>query len=368
MTQKENLYWLGFSLFPGIGPKRFFLLLKYFRKAEKIWSCSKNKLLKLGLPPKLVEKFIDFRERTNLQNEELKLQKNSVEFLPFKSKHYPKLLKEIDDPPIGLFIKGELITQDTRAIAVVGTRKITPYGRQVTEKFVSELTVAGFTIVSGLARGVDSVAHRVALGNGGRTIAVLGCGLDRIYPPEHKPLAEQIIKNNQGAIISEFPLGTQAMPGNFPSRNRIISGLSLGVLVAEGASKSGTKITARLAADQNREVFAIPGPITSVLSEGPAELIKTGAKLVTNINDILEEFNLPRVGNNLADNQNPKQIDFENKTEEKIWQLLVNGNRHIDEIINESGEAGQSISSTLTLMEITGLVKNLGEGIYGLCA
>ncbi len=368
MIQKEKLYWLGFSLFPGIGPKRFFLLLKYFGKAKKIWQASKKTLLELNLSPKLIEKFINFRNQINLQTEGLKLQKNLVEFIPFCEESYPKILKEIGSPPIGLFIKGEITIQDSRAIGVVGTRKISPYGRQVTEKFVNELTTAGFTIVSGLARGVDSVAHRVALGSGGRTIAVLGCGLDRIYPPEHKPLAEQIIKNNQGAVVSEFPLGMQAMPGNFPARNRIISGLSLGVLVTEGASKSGTKITAKLAADQNREVFAIPGPITSALSEGPAELIKMGAKLVTNIKDILEEFNLPALNQDSEGEKKLRTINFDNEIEEKIWQLLVDGNRHIDEIINESGESGKNISSTLTLMEIKGLVKNFGEGIYGLCA
>ena len=211
-------------------------------------------------------------------------------FSPLEDKDYPKLLKEISDPPFALYLKGKLLPQDNQALAIVGTRKITPYGRQMTEKFAGWLSRQGLTLVSGLARGVDGTAHRAALENQGRTIAIMGTGLDQIYPPEHKGLAEAIIR--QGALISEYPLGTAASPMNFPLRNRIISGLSLGVLVIEGESKSGTKITARYAAEQGREVFAVPGPITSPTSSGPADLIKMGAKLVSSGGDIIEELNL----------------------------------------------------------------------------
>lgn len=211
--------------------------------------------------------------------------------LTLKDKNYPKLLREIANPPAVLYIKTlksleEIFTRP--AVAVVGTRNISSYGRIVTQKITKDLVKHGITIVSGLAKGVDVCAHITALENNGLTIAVLGSGIDSIYPAEHLRIANQIVEN--GALISEFPLGTRASPGNFPIRNRIISGLSLGVVITEAAEKSGTMITASFAADQGREVFAVPGPITSPYSAGTSALIRKGAKIVTNINDILEEL------------------------------------------------------------------------------
>ncbi|MBI2028947.1 DNA-protecting protein DprA [Candidatus Gottesmanbacteria bacterium] len=208
-----------------------------------------------------------------------------------EDKIYPPLLKEIQSPPKRLYINTKIDINKlfkTKAIAVIGTRNITAYGRQVTQKITKELVKRGFIIVSGLARGIDYIAHQTALKEGGLTIAVLGCGLDRIYPAEHARLAAEIIKN--GALVTEFPLHTQITRQNFPIRNRIISGLSQGVVICEAAEKSGTMITASFAADQGREVFAIPGPITSPTSSGVSALLKKGAKLVTNVDDILEEL------------------------------------------------------------------------------
>ncbi len=206
-------------------------------------------------------------------------------------KDYPPLLKEIQNPPSALYIQTSLnITKlfNKKAIAIVGSRNMTVYGREVTQKFTRELVNLGFTIISGLARGIDYIAHQTALKEKGATIAVLGCGLDRIYPANHARIANEIVNN--GALITEFPEGTQIFPSNFPRRNRIISGLSLGVLVTEASEKSGSLITARLAAEQGREVFAVPGPITSIYSGGVTSLIKKGAKPVNTIDDIIEEL------------------------------------------------------------------------------
>ena len=203
-------------------------------------------------------------------------------------KRYPVLLKEIADPPQVLYVRGKLLPQDNYAVAVVGTRTPTEYGRRVTRELVAGLVAAGLTVVSGLARGIDGEAHQAAMAAGGRTIAVLAHGLDRIYPQEHEELANQITQH--GALITEWPAGRRIDKTNFVQRNRIISGLSLGAVVIEGKSRSGTKITARFAAEQGREVFAVPGPVNSVMSQAPMELIQTGAKLVTKVEDILEEL------------------------------------------------------------------------------
>lgn len=371
MKLKEKDYWLGFSLCPGIGPKRFLSLKKYFGSAKKAWRASKNKLFKSTLSEALVEQFDRFRQETDLFSYKILLEKSLIRFFTIDDKEYPKNLKKIDNPPIVLYIKGGILPQDYLSIAVVGTRNVTCYGREVTERLVRGLVMSGLTIVSGLARGIDSIAHRLALGNGGRTIAVLGGGLDKIYPPEHKALAEKIVQNKQGALVSEFPVGMDSLPGNFPARNRVISGLSLGVLVTEGASKSGTKITAQQAQKQGRLVFAVPGPITSQMSEGPADLIKMGARLVTKADDVIKELGItgsdhPRitpVTEKLATEE--RKIHFENKEEEKIWQVLSDGLRHIDEIVRETGLASAKVSSCLTIMEVKGIIRNFGEGNYG---
>lgn len=369
----ERDYWLAFAWFPKIGSRRFALLLKYFGTAKKAWQAKAMTWQKLGLPEQLIKEFLQFRENFRFDQVAVELEKHRVKFLTLKDEVYPKLLQEIADPPFVLFVKGQLKMQDQKALGIVGTRKITPYGREVTEKFASWLVGQGFTIVSGLARGVDSVAHRVALGCGGRTLAVLGCGLDQVYPPEHKGLAEQIAEN--GALLAEFPLGMPALRQNFPLRNRIISGLSLGVLVTEGEVKSGTKITAKYAVDQGREVFAVPGPITSPTSAGPAELIKLGAKLVNCGADILEELQLGELdpverdkhSGIMADGQSTEalpQRNFASQEEQRVWELLMKGSKHIDDLARETGFGSAKLMSLLTLMEVSGKVKSVGSGKY----
>lgn len=356
--QLDKPYWVAFNNFEGIGPQRFKLLINYFGSAQKAWRASRENFLKIGLGEKLVADFCNFRREFNPEDyfQTLSLEKISV--LILAEKDYPELLRQIPLAPAVLYFKGKMTSEDL-ALAVVGTRKITSYGRQVTEILTQNLVAEGLTIVSGLARGVDSLAHKTAIEAGGRTIAVLGSGVDVIYPPENKKLSEEIIKNG-GAVISEFPMETPPVPGNFPARNRIISGLSLGVLVTEAAEDSGSLITTSWAADQGREVFAVPGPITSPMSVGTAELIKKGAKLVYNVKDILEELNLKQKTQNLR----AREIIGEGEEEVVILQILGRESLHIDEIVQLSKMETGKVNSIITLMEMKGKLKNLGGMVY----
>ncbi len=289
---EETTCWVGFSVFPGIGPVRFKLLRTYFGSAKAAWNASPATLKKIKLGERLTDNFVDFRKQFDIDAYLRQLEKLHVSVLTLKSPKYPRLLKEIPDAPFLLYVRGKNTGTPInmeRTIGVVGTRHVTPYGVEVTKKLVRELVAKGFTIVSGMAFGVDAVAHQAAIDAGGKTIAVLGCGIDIIAPSSNARLYWAIARGG-GAIVSEMPLGLRPSKGMFPARNRIISGLSLGVVVTEGASDSGSLITARNAGEQGREVFAVPGPITNVLSRGPSKLLKNGAKLVESAEDILEEL------------------------------------------------------------------------------
>jgi DNA processing protein len=360
-VKEDYLYWLGFSAFQGIGPKRFALLKNYFRSAKKAWQAPLEGFRNLGLSGNLVENFSKFRSNFNPSSYCLRLRENKIGCLFLDDKNYPKNLKNTDNPPFILYVKGKIETKDEKAIAIVGTRKMTGYGGQVTESLAVDLVSANLTIVSGLARGIDTIAHRTTLSAGGRTIAVLGSGLDVIYPPENRSLVDTII-NGHGAVVSEYPLGTLPLAGNFPSRNRIIAGLSLGTVVIEGSEKSGALITARLAVEQGREVFAVPGPITSPNSAGPAHLIKMGAKLVFSAEDILEELKI-EPGYKI---QEAREISPENQEEETILLLLKNEPKHLDQLVRETGFPAPKLISLISLMEIKGKVKDLGGGVYAI--
>ena len=283
----------------------------------------------------------------------------SIEFkkILLADKNYPKLLKEIFDPPKELYVWGELKAEEKYPLAVVGTRKISNYGKQVAVPLVKTLANAGLTIVSGLALGIDGLAHQAALDVGGRTIAVLGSSLDIIYPALHKKLAENIA-NSGGAVISEYPPGTRPAKYTFPARNRIVAGLSLGVLVIEAPEKSGALITARFALDQGREVFAVPGSVYNPNSIGCNKLIKMGAKPVTGAEDIFETFNLE------FSTELKKEIKPETPEEEILLKFLSHEPIHIDELIKSSKLSPSVANSTLTIMEIDNKVKNLGGNNY----
>ena len=287
----ETKYFNAFNLIEGLGPIAFKKLLAHFNSLEEAWSIEINQLRQAGLENFVIEQIKKQRPQINPSEQMERLTKEGIDLITILDKNYPKLLKEIYSPPALLYIRGKLELNDEFSLAIVGTRKLSSYGQQITPLITSDLAGAGLTIISGLAKGIDTLVHQAALKANGRTIAVLGSGLDKksIYPSINRHLAEEI--SQKGAVISEFPIGAEPLAQHFPQRNRIISGLSLGILVIEAPEKSGALITAKDALEQNRDVFAIPGPILAKNSLGPNNLIKMGAKLVSQANDILYELN-----------------------------------------------------------------------------
>lgn len=352
----ETKYYVALSQSPKIGARTFFKLKEVFGSMEKVWR--ESKLSKRGLPTGIFEAILDLRKRIDPDEEMAKLAKHQVGVITIEDKNYPILLKEIPDPPAILYYKGE-IKKEEISLAVVGSRKYSHYGRQVTEKFVMPLASSGVSIISGLALGIDSIAHKAALEAEGRTLGVLACGLDQIYPYSNQRLAGEIIAKG-GAIISEFPLFMPALRYNFPIRNRIIAGLSQATLVIEAGEISGTMLTAAAALDYNRQVLAVPGEIFSQTSLGTNRLIQMGAKLISNENDIFEELNLKSAKNQ----QKAKEILPESKEEEKILSILSNKPISIDKIIQKIKFDISVVSPTLTLMEMKGMVRNVGGGHY----
>jgi len=352
-------YWVGFSLIPQIGPAKARRLLDYFGDLGVAWRASAIDLAAAGLDRRALENVLAARPKIDLDIEMEKIARAGVRVLVWDAPDFPRLLRHIPAPPFALYVKGEITPADEWAIAVVGTRRASGYGREVTRQIVADLVRNRITIVSGLARGVDAEAHRAALDAGGRTLAVLGSGVDVIYPPEHAKLAQQIVE--RGALVSEYPLGTQPDAGNFPPRNRIISGLSLGSLIVEGDEDTGARITIEDALEQDRETFAVPGSIFRRESRGPNKMIQRGeAKLVLCAEDILEELNLTMV----EQHQEARAALPENETESTLLKHLSADPMHIDELGRETGLPIATVSSTLALMELKGMVKQIGGMNY----
>lgn len=360
MDLESAKYWVGFSLIPGIGRIKLSLLEAYFGDLEKAWHAPEGHLKAAGLDGKSVEGIVEARGGIDLAAELTKLKRNSVKVAAGNEPDYPARLKEIFDWPPLLYIRGDLLPEDDCALGVVGTRRASAYGRQAAEEIVRDLAQSRVTIVSGLARGIDAVAHRTAIDAGGRTLAVTGCGLDLVYPSEHLALARSIMEH--GALISEFPLGTKPKAEHFPQRNRIISGMSLGVLVVEAGDSSGALNTARWALEQNRDVFAVPGSIFSPASLGTNRLIQEGAKLVHSAADILEELNLSATQGRQLDMKDLLQTVGE--TEALLLGALSREASHIDEVCRKTGLPISTISGALTLLELKGLVKQVGNMNY----
>ena len=354
----QRAYWVLLSKVAGIGPARFGRLLERFGSAEAAWLAPALELAQLGLEPRAVRSLLDLRGKLDPESEWRRLEQLGVSVLTLDDPSYPPRLREIPDPPPVLFVSGALTVADEWAVAVVGTRRATPYGRQVVERVVGEVARAGVTIVSGLARGIDTFAHRAALAAGGRTIAVLGSGLDRLYPDENRGLAAEL--KERGAIVTEFPLGTPPDAVNFPRRNRIVSGLSIGTLVVEADFKSGAMITANAAAEQGRDVFAVPGSILNPSSAGPNQLIKEGAKVVTSADDILEELHLTAV----VEQRTARELLPSDPTEAAILARLSHEPTHVDELARAAGLPMAVVSSTLTMLELKGLARQLGGMLY----
>jgi len=359
-NRKDLKYWVGFSLIPGIGRVRFGQIESYFGDLEKAWKASPAELHQSGLDNNSVKTIITARPKISLESEMEKLESYEVQAFPYRWPEYPARLKEIYDYPPVLYVRGTIKPQDEWCLAVVGTRRASVYGRQVCEEIVTDLARNNITIVSGLAKGIDTIAHRSALEAGGRSLAVFACGLDTVYPAENTGLAKMLMK--QGALISEYPLGTRPRADNFPRRNRILSGLSLGVLVIEAGESSGAMITANLATEQNRDVFAIPGSILSPASKGTNHLIQEGAKLVRDYTDILQELNLTAVAQQLE----LKEVVPPSDTEALLLKQLGAEPTHIDEICRSSSLPASTVSSTLAMMELKGLVKQVGGMNYSL--
>ncbi len=361
-TNENNKYWVGFNLIPGIGRVRFTQIENYFGDIEKAWHAGLDEFKKAGLDENTINSIALCRPKISLDIEIEKLEKSNIKAFNYHEKNYPARLKEIHDFPPVIYIRGEIIAEDEYCLAIVGTRTPSVYGRQLTEEIVSELSKNRITVVSGLAKGIDTIAHQSALDAVGRTIAVMGGGLDSVYPAENANLARRVLKS--GAMISEYAPGTKPRPENFPRRNRIMSGLCLGVLVIEAGETSGSLITAHLAFEQDREVFAIPGSVLSPASIGTNKLIMEGtARLVRNAADILQELNLTAV----AEHIEVKEIIPSSDTEALILKHMGAEPRHIDEICRSSGLSISVTSSTLAMMELKGMVKQIGAMNYALC-
>lgn len=358
MDNKDNKYWIAFSRIEGIGPRKLKYIYNYFSDMQSAWEADSYELKKTGLGLNDIEKIITGRTTIKPALELEKSLQHDINTITIKDESYPSLLKEIYDPPPLLYIKGSVPSDEDVTLAVVGTRKTTQYGRQITPELVSQFSQAGLTIISGLALGIDALAHQSAIKSGGKTIAVLACGLDIIYPVTNDYIGKSII-NTGGSLISEYPPGTLPLKQHFPVRNRIISGLSQGVVIIEGNEDSGSLITARCALEQNRDVFAVPGNITSVTSRGPHKLLKLGAKLITSANDVLIELNIDQI-KKISQN---KKIIHQSKEEKKLLSILSSDPLHIDELTQKSKLNISIINSTLTKMEMRGLVRNLG-GMY----
>jgi DNA processing protein len=358
----ERLYWLGFDLAKGIGPARVRRLLEHFGSLEEAWHATASNLEAAGLDRRTIRQLVELRRKVDPAAELARLDKLGIAMLTWDDGDYPALLaqlREIDQAPPVIYLRGSLVEADEWAIAVVGTRSVSAYGRQVTYQFAQELASHGLTVVSGLARGADAEAHRAALETGGRTIAVLPCGLDMIYPPENRQLASKIVQN--GAVMSIFAPGTKPLRTNFPARNRAISGLARGVLVTEAGDRSGALLTAAAALEQGRDVFAIPGNITARGSAGVNRLIQDGAHPVMSASDILTAMKLERVVEHASARA---QLPPASSDEKIVLDNLSAEPVHADELAHRCGLPIAAVSSTLVTLELKGMVRQVGPMTY----
>lgn len=352
-------YWVGFNMAPRIGPVRLRALLSYFGDIETAWRADAASLRAAGLAQDALERLLALRAHLDLDAAMARVTAAGLTVLTWDSPDYPPLLRNISQPPPVIYVKGAITTADEFAVAVVGTRHASAYGKEVARRLARGLAENGVTVVSGLALGIDGIAHRAALDAGGRTLAVLACGLDSVYPASHRELAERII--DSGALISDYPVGTRPEAVNFPPRNRLISGLSLGTLVVEAGIKSGALITVRFALEQGRETFAVPGNIYNQSSSGTNAIIQAGeAKLVTSVNDILEELNLTMV----SQHTEVREIVPESAEERALLAHVGPEPVHLDELVRASGLATATVSSTLVMMELKGMVRRVDNTSY----
>jgi DNA processing protein len=357
-TESEVPFWVGFHLISGVGSATLLALRDAFGTLESAWAASPADLRAVGLSERAADTIAERRRAIDIDGEMERLARENVSVLILEDEAYPRLLREIPHAPAVLYMKGSLLPEDELAIGIVGTRRATPYGADMARRIAMDLARGGVTVVSGLALGIDTVAHHGALDAGGRTVAVLGCGVDVAYPSRNRKLAGRVIEH--GALLSEYPLGAKPDARNFPARNRIISGLSKGVVVVEAPSRSGALITASFAGDQGREVYAVPGSARSPASAGCHALIRDGATLVTAAQQILDELEVDAVRAAVQ-----TRLELPDSAQERtLFDLIGAEPRHVDELCRDSGLSIQETSGVLLSMELKGLVRQQGAGHY----
>jgi DNA processing protein len=357
-TASDLRYWIGFNRVQGIGATRLRALLDYFGDLETAWRAPTHDLQQAGLDKRSLANLLRLRAEIDLDAELERVHRLGVTVLTWDDDAYPRNLRQVFNAPPVLYVRGRLDRRDDWAVAVVGTRQVSAYGKEVAHLLAGGLARAGVTVVSGLARGVDAEAHRACLEAGGRTLAVLGSGIDVLYPPQNARLAAEIVEH--GAILSEYALGTQPDAVNFPPRNRIVSGLSLGTLIVEADLGSGALITAGFATEQGRSLLAVPGNILARGSRGPHQLIQRGARLVTGVDDVLEELNLTMV----SQHAEAQAVLPENETEAVLLRYITSNPLHVDELGRATGLPIAQVTSTLALMELKGAVRQVGSMQY----
>lgn len=358
MTQPAGAeYWAAFHLVPYIGSHRLDRLLDRFGSLDRAWS-SPAAELKHVLDERSLASLLQRREEIDPLGELDRIDRAGIRIVTKRCDDYPRLLAEIPVPPPVLYVRGTLLREDAVAVSIVGTRKLTAYGREVTRRLATELAEAGVVVVSGLARGIDGIAHEAALAGGGRTIAVLGSGVNVIYPPEHRALAEGIVQS--GALISDYPPDRGPDAPNFPARNRIIAGLTLGTIVVEAPTRSGALITTDFALDYGRDVFAVPGSVMSHASSGCHRLVRHGARLVTCAADVLDDLNLVAPGEAVPVQQ-ALPLD---EDERRLLALLTGEPQHIDEVAAAAARPVAHVAAALLTLELKGLVCNAGAQHY----
>lgn len=353
----EKYYYVALNAIPSLRGRRFHRLLEVFGTAENVWKAGRQEFKeKAGVSAEFIETFFEQKKAACAEREYERAQKDNVEILTLLDETYPSVLREIVFPPPVLYVKGGIHKSDEKALGIVGSRKATSYGLEVAEKLAAGLSEVGFSIVSGLARGIDTKAHEGALKAGGRTIAVLGCGIDIAYPKENKTLSENIARS--GAVMTEFPFRTQPLALNFPVRNRIVSGLSRGIIVVQAGERSGATITSDFALEQGRDVFAVPGNVYHPQSKGTHRLLKEGAALVESVNDVLENLGIPRVVHS-----EDKPVNLEG-LEKQVFDALSYEPVTLDDLLEGLNFPVQRVSSALMILESQGIVRQLPGKLF----
>lgn len=354
----EKAFWIAFNQVPGIGPARLAALIDVCGSVEAAWKAPIQRLKEAGLDRRSLESVLATRRSLDLEAAWQRVVQSGARVYTWNDDDYPENLRQVPLSPPVIFVQGELVEEDRLAVALVGTRQASAYGREVARGLASELAHNGVTVVSGLALGIDATAHEAAIEAGGRTLAVLGSGVDQIYPAKNRKMALAMIQ--QGALISEYPLGTRPEASNFPPRNRIISGLSLAIVVVEAGQRSGALITAKFAAEQGRDVFAVPGSILQPSSAGCNALIQDGALPLLSINDLLEQLHLERA----AVQREARQTIAADPTERLLLEHLSSEPVHLDDIVRLASMPAAQVSGLLAMMELKGLVRQSGSMRY----